>query len=158
MSAKTIFILTITNVIVIAVCYMYFYHKNEAGDILICDGNLKLESTAKENVNIKVEARIAIHFTKHDSYVSELGTVSVGDKTFHVDRNVKYVFSEKSSTGFYTATRIGVVKNQKDNSPDEVTALLTSAQTVFHYRVRNLNDNIWSLEDLRRTILICKSL
>lgn len=92
------------------------------------------------------------------SYISEYGVVSVGEKRYKVDRNVRLVFSDKKSDSYSEVLREGIDKNMSDTLPDDIAEKMTSSQRVFFFKVDKLREDVWRISDLRRTIFICKKI
>lgn len=122
-----------------------------------------LDCTADINLNMddgeqKLDARIhlAVHFVPDArSYITEYGVVNYGDQRYIVDRYVRLRYSDDSNHAFVEFQREGIDKNSSETLPEVLSQKLTSAQKVFFFKVRKLHNEIWSISDLRRTVLVC---
>lgn len=96
-------------------------------------------------------------FHQAPGYVSEYGVITHGENKYLVDRHASLTMKNNTHKGYVAVSRDRVDKNPKDTLPEAIYNELTSNQKVFYYRITNVRDNIWQIQDPRRTILICRA-
>ncbi len=122
---------------------------------LDCTSDMNLE-LGREDEKIDAKIHLAVHFVPDElSYITEYGVVTYNNQRYIVDRYARLRYSDDSRHSFIEFKREGIDKNSAETLPDTLSEKLTSAQKVFLFKVRKLRDGIWSISDLRRTVLIC---
>lgn len=122
---------------------------------LDCTADINL-NIGDENDKIKAAIHIVVHFVPNvRSYITEYGTVQAGTMRYVLDRYVRLRYTDSNSQAFVEFEREGIDKNSRETLPESISKRLTSAQKVFFFKVRKLHGKIWSISDLRRTILVC---
>lgn len=125
---------------------------------LDCTADIHLTMDSDEE---KLDARIhlVVHFVPDArSYITEYGVVNYGDQRYIVDRYVRLRYSDDSNHAFVEFQREGIDKNSGETLPEFLSKKLTSAQKVFFFKVSKLHNEIWSISDLRRTVLVCSKI
>lgn len=155
MNVKITSMLIMSSMIMIAIFFILNHTNNNA--ILFCDGTINAHVKNEEGHFIDANVRITMKFSASGkSYAYQIGNVIDNEKTYRVNRFTILEFLNKDSKGYYTVNRLGISKNVTDDLPDVYTKLLMSSQNTVFYKINDLGDNIWSLQDLRRTVFFCK--
>ena len=143
------------SVIVILVLLSYKHYNNES--IVFCDSYIDARVKGDEGQSLEANIKMTFKLSKSgDSYAYQRGSVSDMKNIFKVNRFISLKVSNLNSHGFYTTHRIGITKNATDDLPEVYSKILMSPQNTFYYRVDNIGGDMWSLQDLRRTLFICK--
>ncbi|HED3854287.1 hypothetical protein ACKURH_18470 [Enterobacter soli] len=123
--------------------------------VVDCTSDLNLE-LGKDDEKIVARIHLVVHFVPNElSYITEYGVVAYNNQRYIVDRYARLRYSDDNRHSFIEFKREGIDKNSAETLPDALSEKLTSAQKVFLFKVRKLRDGIWSISDLRRTVLIC---
>ncbi|MGX7884765.1 hypothetical protein ACWTWO_10080 [Enterobacter hormaechei] len=119
----------------------------------ITDMNLEL---GKDNDKIVANVHLVVHFVPDAlSYITEYGIVTYNNQRYIVDRYARLRYSGDNTHSFTEFKREGIEKNSSETLPEFLSEKLTSAQKVFLFKVRKLQGEVWSISDLRRTVLVC---
>ncbi|UWX94199.1 hypothetical protein N2K86_04440 [Enterobacter mori] len=131
---------------------MYVPNNKNALD---CTADIILE-LGKGDDTIDADIHLVVHFEPEvQSYITEYGVVNYDNKRYIIDRYARLRYSRDDHHSFVEFKREGLDKNSAETLPDALSEKLTSAQKVFLFKVRKLHDDIWSISDLRRTVLVC---
>ncbi|MFP5974979.1 hypothetical protein [Enterobacter mori] len=122
---------------------------------LDCTTDMNLE-LGKDNDKIVANIHLVVHFVPDAlSYITEYGVVTYNNQRYIVDRYARLRYSGDNTHSFTEFKREGTEKNSSETLPEFLSEKLTSAQKVFLFKVRKLQDEVWSISDLRRTVLVC---
>jgi hypothetical protein len=163
MNVKTLSMVIAISAIFSLFCYFYGDKRfnSSSTEELNCGASVSLKLVSKDDLYLKANVQIAIHFSDEankKSYVTEYGDVFAGSNQYAIDRNVRLVFLESKKNGYSEVQREGIDRNATDDLPDDIAQKIFSSQTVFFYKIEKLSSNVWRLSDLRRTILICRAI
>lgn len=159
MRVKTMSILFIISSIAMLTIVFVIMRSESTVEELNCSGNVDILMSSSGVQTLDGDIQITAHIVPVNgrrSYVAEYGKVIYGGKSYIIDRNVRLLFTETKSNGFSEVHREGIDKNQSDTLPDHIAQALLSSQSIFFYRLDKIQNGIWRLSDLRRTIFICK--
>lgn len=117
----------------------------------------KGENKSMDN-KLYAEIKINIHFTnKNEIKVSEYGTIKFRNQEYVTDRFIIMQASNEKNSGYREIKREKIIKNERDNVPTSLSDILTSKQPILYYKFEKMDDLVWKISDLQRTILICRS-
>lgn len=122
---------------------------------LDCTADINLDMSSGEE-KLDATIHLVVHFVPNErSYITEYGVVNYGDKRYIVDRYVRLRYADDNRHAYVEFQREGIDKNSAETLPEALSQKLTSAQKVFFFKVRKIGNKIWSISDLRRTVLVC---
>ncbi|MEB7543303.1 hypothetical protein [Enterobacter huaxiensis] len=156
MSAKIIFISIMAALVAL---FFIVLHRGAIPAALVCTSKYHLDlDTQKNGIKIKGEVLQVFRISSEkDGMLSQVGVLDVNDKQYTVNRTTSLRFLEKDSDGYLRTERLAIVKNDNDDLPDAITDLLMSKQKMFYYKVIHIDDNVYSIRDLRRTLMVCRA-
>lgn len=165
MNAKTTSILTIINAVLILLIlpllvvgiYKVVGIYNYLPMNCMSTVNINYEDSKNAQKGINGNIKIVFHITNEGLVtVSEYGTLNYFGKEYLVDRTGNMTMDTNVQNGFHKVTKGKFVSNPHDNTPSELTAKLTSSQSVYHYKLHKLDTETWRISDLQRSIFICR--
>jgi len=156
MSAKIIFISIMAALVAL---FFIVLHRGAIPAALVCTSKYHLDlDTQKNGIKIKGEVLQVFRISSEkDGMLSQVGVLDVNDKQYAVNRTTSLRFLEKDSDGYLRTERLAIVKNDNDDLPDAITDLLMSKQKMFYYKVIHIDDNVYGIRDLRRTLMVCRA-
>jgi len=156
MSAKIIFISMFAAVLVV---FLILLNYPRIPSAFVCTAKIHVFlQTQKEGVSIEGEVLLVFRVSSaKEGAFSQVGVLDVNGKSYAVNRSTTLSFLGQDSDGYLRTQRIAVVKNDNDDLPDEITNLLMSKQQLFYYKIIHVSDNVYGVEDLRRTLMVCRA-
>ena len=157
MNVKIMFLTVISSILLTALIVSFsMLNKTPARD-LDCTATVVIRVAGHEDIeNLNGRIMIGLHFTdKGSSYIAEYGILTVGDKSYTLDRNVKVRFNGGDVNGYSELVKERIDKNITDTVPDDVMNRVMSSQSLFHLKIDELQENVFRVRGLRRTLLIC---
>jgi len=135
---------------------LYMLNRTPARD-LDCSATVNIASPGYDSIEgLTGRMMIGIHFTDNgSSYIAEYGILSVGDKSYTLDRNIKVRFSASDVNGYSELVKESIDKNMTDTVPDDVMKRVMTSQSLFHLKIDELQENVYRIRGLRRTLLVC---
>lgn len=156
MNAK---IISISVMAVLATVFAYIFTRNDMPSALVCTSKIHISlNTQKDGVKIAGEIMQILRIASgKEGVYSQVGTLDVNGKNYSVNRATRLKFLGKDSDGYLRTRRSAAVKNANDDLPDKITNLLMTQQPLFYYKIMPVTGNVYSVRDLRRTLMVCRS-
>jgi hypothetical protein len=157
MNVKIMFLTAISSIFLTAFIVSLFVLNKTSTRNLDCTATVNIASPGHENVeSLSGRMMIGLHFTdKGSSYIAEYGILTVGNKSYTLDRNVKVRFSASDVNGYSELVKESIDKNMTDTVPDDVMKRVMTSQSLFHLKIDELQENVFRIRGLRRTLLVC---
>jgi|GEM_PF-762914 hypothetical protein len=157
MNVKILFLTAISSLLLTAlIVSLYMLNKMPARD-LDCTATVNITSPGNDKIeSLNGRMMIGLHFTdKGSSYIAEYGILNVGETSYTLDRNVKVRFNAGDANGYSELIKESIDKNITDTVPDDVMKRVMTSQSLFHLKIDELQENVYRIRGLRRTLLIC---
>ncbi|EPN2807073.1 hypothetical protein ACTWOG_004820 [Serratia marcescens] len=148
----------ITAVIVMIFILGSIIVKHQSGRKLVMSCAFELQTQSDNKDFLKRFTTLNVHYffyNDNTGFRSDFGKTLENDKSYTIDRDLIFTYSDKDKDGIYTVNINKTIKKHIDNAPFEVVPDKSKKQTSLYISFNKINDDIYYLQERARPFILC---